>query len=210
MALGSLIITFPVAVIAVRVLRFEKLPLLKLFPLLGFCVAFLTPIYLFRMLIDDSIYSLHWGLLFTVIVPFVVSLIILSLYWRPKPPITQALPAKVNPLTLEAAPNISAAPSKVNSNTPVQRRLNTPRKRLWFLVFLFGLVLAAVTYTVFEIKYTRDFMDSILSSYPRYTSYRIAMAISVSAIVSGLLMSYLYDHTIGRLFDWVNGPSQNT
>lgn len=213
MALGALIITFPIAVILVRVLRFEKLPLLNLFPLLGFCVAFLTPIYLFEDLINNSVNLTNWDFLFSLIFPFLIPIIILSLYWRPKPPITQALPAKVNPTSLQstdAADTVTVVPTKVNRNPPTPSRLNTPGKRLWFLVFVFGLVLGAVTYTVFEIKYPRDFMDSILSSYPRYTSYRIAMAISVSAIVSGLLMSYLYDYTIGRLFNWVNGPSQNT
>lgn len=213
MSLGYLIITFPIAVILVRVLRFEKLPLLKLFPLLGFCVVFLTPINLFRIVIDDSVNLTNWEFLLSFLIPLLIPLIILSLYWRPKPPITQALPAKVNPTSLQApevADTVTIVPTKVNRNPPTPSRLNTPGKRLWFLVFVFGLVLAVVTYAVFEIKYTRDFWDAIFSTYTRYTSYRYAMAISVSAIVSGLLMSYLYDHTIGLLIKWVNGSSAST
>jgi len=98
------------------------------------------------------------------------------------------------------------------------KSLDTPLKRMGFSLFLFGCLLMIVGLLVAEpYKWwyfwdrLLDFMyDSVSLSYGRYEapSHR-CFALGFYLMIVGLMLSFLYDKTIGIFASWIINGSKN-
>lgn len=89
--------------------------------------------------------------------------------------------------------------------------LNQPLKRAGFVVLIIGTFLTLIgwiqigsdlySYRWFE-KFIGKFGDALI--FDRYTYRRYPLAsIGPYVMLAGLLLSYLYDRTIGRILTWI-------
>lgn len=68
-------------------------------------------------------------------------------------------------------------------------KLNTPAKRIWFLVLLSGVAVCLVTFVVYEVNDNYlGFIDAITSGRSRYGWYKASMLIGAVLIVVGYLL----------------------
>ncbi|MBH3412552.1 hypothetical protein [Pseudomonas putida] len=90
--------------------------------------------------------------------------------------------------------------------------LTSPVKRFGFVVLLVGLALTIIGMIQIgaglnSYRWFGNFLDVFGNaiSYDRYYSRRYPLAaIGPYMLLSGLLLSYLYDCTIGRLLNWIH------
>lgn len=90
-------------------------------------------------------------------------------------------------------------------------KLDTSAKRIWFLVFLSGLLVCLMTFVVYEVDGNYlGFIDAITSHRSRYDWYKASMLIGVVLSAVGYICAFHHEKTVGRLFDWVrNGNEEN-
>lgn len=98
---------------------------------------------------------------------------------------------------------ISSVPKPL-PRQPATSNLNTPVKRVWFLVFLFGAAVCAGTFLVYLIDdHYKGFIDALFSGSSRYDGCRYAMLTGILVMVVCYLCAFKYDETVGRLLRWV-------
>lgn len=86
----------------------------------------------------------------------------------------------------------------------ISKKLNTPIKRIGFIVFIFGVVLFLYSWLTHYDSYYfgRIVTNSItFSKSDLYYSFGVALGFYLSLI--GVLLSFAYDLTIGRLVNWI-------
>jgi hypothetical protein len=93
-------------------------------------------------------------------------------------------------------------------------KLNTPVKRSFLLVLLFGILIQVVSVVVFLVD-NRDglfvYLERVVElpvlfrywGREAYGAYRIAFWLSALLITVGLSCSIYYDQTFGRLVNWI-------
>lgn len=97
----------------------------------------------------------------------------------------------------------SSAP-KPESEIRHSRRLDTPAKRVWFLVFLFGVAVCAATFLIYLANDNyKGFVDALLSSSDRYDGYRVFTAFGLLIAAAGYVCAFRYEATVGRLIGWI-------
>lgn len=97
---------------------------------------------------------------------------------------------------------------KPESPTLASPKLNTPIKRLGFLVLVLGVALCLLTFIIFEVQYShRDFLDAMFNRPYNYWGYKISMLCGLLLASVGYICSFQYEHTLGKLAKWVRSGS---
>lgn len=85
-----------------------------------------------------------------------------------------------------------------------KRSLDTPIKRAWFIVFLFGAAVCLLTFLVYQLDDNyKGFVDAMLTGSSRYNGYRVSMAVGFAMTSFGYLFSFRYEQTLGKLITWI-------
>ncbi|GAA0889665.1 hypothetical protein GCM10009121_25460 [Rhodanobacter soli] len=103
---------------------------------------------------------------------------------------------------------------------PIAQRLDTPSKRVAFLVFVLSVVTCGVTFALFKLNehYYRGFFDAMFNATWRYHGYRLVFVLSCVCLCVSYIYSSHYSATFGapakwlaRLFGWVkHGDEKNS
>lgn len=86
-------------------------------------------------------------------------------------------------------------------------RLNTPTKRMWFMLVPVGLISAVASYFVYG---SWNFVSHIRSSYwmsmeGHYFVSFIMFWLGFYGVIFGVIFSFAYDSTLGKLVGWIRG-----
>jgi hypothetical protein len=86
----------------------------------------------------------------------------------------------------------------------ITSRLNEPRRRIAFLVFVLGIAICAGTFVIYEIRDPYiGFLDAMFNRPFNYYGYKIAMAIGLALAGTGYITAFHYDSTVGRIIRWI-------
>jgi hypothetical protein len=82
--------------------------------------------------------------------------------------------------------------------------LNTAGSRVWFIVFIIGIILSISSYMLFLSSSTYlDFIDVLQSRSHRYKYIQYFLLCGVACISIGYIFAFHYKSTIGRLLGWI-------
>ena len=100
---------------------------------------------------------------------------------------------------------------KPQSSVPKAQKLDTPIKRLWFLVLLSGGLVICTTFAIFEIQNSYlSFPDAMFNRPYGFWSYKAFMTGGALLSVLGYACAFHYERTIGKLTRWIKNGSPHS
>lgn len=90
-------------------------------------------------------------------------------------------------------------------------KLDTPIKRIWFLVFLLGGIVSCITFAIFEMRYSYlSFLDAMFNRPDGFQVYRAFMLGGVLLSTLGYAFAFQYERTLGKIIQWIKSGSPHS